>query len=191
MLQMYIARIMGVRSYTSAEQTAQKAPLPRAVSYYTTLNPSTLLCTARISHTVHPLNSGLVLLSTGFGRCYACVISLLCRDALNILARFGRPQGVVACVAVLHMCHLRFAVFLEGGWWQQLDDRVTDTARGRHVLCQHGGFSGPLLPHMCMLSVPRGENVGYIRKALQTGYLEHLGSACCADDMFDIFVRFC
>ena len=30
----------------------------------------------------------------------------------------------------------------------------------------------------------------YIRKALEKGYLEHPGSACCTDDMFEIFVRF-
>ena len=32
--------------------------------------------------------------------------------------------------------------------------------------------------------------MGYIRKALEKGYLEHPGSACCTDDMFQIFVRF-
>ena len=32
--------------------------------------------------------------------------------------------------------------------------------------------------------------MGYIRKALEKGYLEHPGSACCTDDMFEIFVRF-
>ena len=32
--------------------------------------------------------------------------------------------------------------------------------------------------------------MGYIQKALETGYLEHPGSACCTDDMFEIFVRF-
>ena len=32
--------------------------------------------------------------------------------------------------------------------------------------------------------------MGYIRKALEKGYLEHPGSACCADDMFEIFVCF-
>ena len=31
--------------------------------------------------------------------------------------------------------------------------------------------------------------MGYIRKALEKGYLEHPGSACCTDDMFEIFVR--
>ena len=30
----------------------------------------------------------------------------------------------------------------------------------------------------------------YIRKALVKGYLAHPGSACCTDDMFEIFVRF-
>ena len=35
-----------------------------------------------------------------------------------------------------------------------------------------------------------GGYVGYIRKALEKGYLEHPGSACCAADMFEIFVRF-
>ena len=32
--------------------------------------------------------------------------------------------------------------------------------------------------------------MGYIRKALEKGYLEHPGSACCTDDMFEIFVCF-
>ena len=31
--------------------------------------------------------------------------------------------------------------------------------------------------------------MGYIQKALEKGYLEH-GSACCTDDMFEIFARF-
>ena len=48
----------------------------------------------------------------------------------------------------------------------------------------------PLLLHLCPLSVPKGGYVGYIRKALEKGYLEHPGSACCTDDMFEIFVRF-
>ena len=32
--------------------------------------------------------------------------------------------------------------------------------------------------------------MGYIRKALREGYLEHPGSACCTNNIFDIFVRF-
>ena len=32
--------------------------------------------------------------------------------------------------------------------------------------------------------------MGYIQKALEKGYLEHPGSTCCTDDMFEIFVRF-
>ena len=32
--------------------------------------------------------------------------------------------------------------------------------------------------------------MGYIRKAPEKGYLEHPRSACCTDDMFEIFVRF-
>ena len=32
--------------------------------------------------------------------------------------------------------------------------------------------------------------MGYIRKALEKGYSEHPGSACCPDDMFEIFVPF-
>ena len=35
-----------------------------------------------------------------------------------------------------------------------------------------------------------GGYVGYIRKALEKGYLEHPGSACCTDGMFEIFVFF-
>ena len=39
------------------------------------------------------------------------------------------------------------------------------------------GFWGsmPLLPHLCPLSVPEVGYVGYIRKALEKGYLEHPG----------------
>ena len=32
--------------------------------------------------------------------------------------------------------------------------------------------------------------MGYIRKALEKGCLEHPGSACCTDNIFEIFVRF-
>ena len=32
--------------------------------------------------------------------------------------------------------------------------------------------------------------MGYIRKTLEKGYLEYPGSACCTDNMFEIFVRF-
>jgi hypothetical protein len=32
--------------------------------------------------------------------------------------------------------------------------------------------------------------VGYIRKALEKGYSEHPRSACCTDNMSEIFVRF-
>ena len=32
--------------------------------------------------------------------------------------------------------------------------------------------------------------MGYIRKALEKGYLERPGSACCTDNIFEIFVRF-
>ena len=32
--------------------------------------------------------------------------------------------------------------------------------------------------------------MGYIWKAIETGYLEHPGSACCTNKMFEIFVRF-
>ena len=31
--------------------------------------------------------------------------------------------------------------------------------------------------------------MGYIRKALEKNYSEQPGSACCTDDMFEIFVR--
>ena len=48
----------------------------------------------------------------------------------------------------------------------------------------------PLWPHLCPLSVRLGGYVGHIRKALEEGYLEHPGFACCANDMFEIFVRF-
>ena len=32
--------------------------------------------------------------------------------------------------------------------------------------------------------------MGYIQRALEKGYLEDPGSACCTDDMFEIFVHF-
>ena len=32
--------------------------------------------------------------------------------------------------------------------------------------------------------------MGYIRKALEKGNLEHPGSACCIDNIFEIFVHF-
>ena len=32
--------------------------------------------------------------------------------------------------------------------------------------------------------------MGYIRKALEQGHLEHPGSACCPNDMCMIFIRF-
>ena len=32
--------------------------------------------------------------------------------------------------------------------------------------------------------------MGYIRKALEKGYLEHPGSACCTDSLFEIFIFF-
>ena len=35
-----------------------------------------------------------------------------------------------------------------------------------------------------------GRDMGYIWKALENAYLEHPGSACCTDSMFEIFVRF-
>ena len=42
------------------------------------------------------------------------------------------------------------------------------------------------VPNVCPV---RGGYVGYIRKGLEKGYLEHPGSACCTDDI-KIFVRF-
>ena len=48
-----------------------------------------------------------------------------------------------------------------------------------------------LLPHLCPLCVPwGGEYVGYFRKALEKGYLEHPESACCSDGMLEILVLF-
>ena len=55
------------------------------------------------------------------------------------------------------------------------------------------GFRGVVIivPDLCPLCVPWGGGyMGYIRKALEKGYLEHPRSACCTDDMFEIFVRF-
>ena len=70
---------------------------------------------------------------------------------------------------------------------------MSHNSLGRPVLCQHGAFSGVVafvasfVPAEC----PKWEgNVGYIRKALEKGYLEHPRSACCTDDMFETFVHF-
>ena len=41
-----------------------------------------------------------------------------------------------------------------------------------------------------MCTMGEGEYVGYIWNALEKGYLEHPGSACCSDGMFEIFVLF-
>ena len=66
-------------------------------------------------------------------------------------------------------------------------------SRGRAELCQLGGFSGlgaivpSFVPAECSGA---GGYVGYIRKALEKGHLEHPESACCTDDMFKSFVRF-
>ena len=52
---------------------------------------------------------------------------------------------------------------------------------------EHFQGSVPLLPHLCPLSVPLGGGMwGMFRKP----YSEHPRSACCTDDMFQIFVRF-
>ena len=50
----------------------------------------------------------------------------------------------------------------------------------------------PLLPHLRPLSVPKGGGgyVGYIWKALEKRHLEYPRSACCTEDMFEIFVPF-
>ena len=66
-------------------------------------------------------------------------------------------------------------------------------SRGRYRMRQLGGFSvvvvivAGFVPTVCPVG---GGYMGYIRKALETGYLEHTRSACCTDDMFAIFVRF-
>ena len=90
-----------------------------------------------------------------------------------------------------------------GGVYQQLLPQVASAPRDlplmwvrsptcyqllRHIsqyLCrmrQLGGFLG--------VGAVVASFVGYIRKALEKGYLEHPGSACCTDGMFEIFVRF-
>ena len=62
---------------------------------------------------------------------------------------------------------------------------------GQRVSCQHGAFSGvgAFVASFAPAECPKGY-VGYIRKALEKDYLEHPGSACCTDDMFEIFVPF-
>ena len=47
--------------------------------------------------------------------------------------------------------------------------------------------------HCCLICAYRVScrgGRGYIRKALEKGYLEHPGSACCTDDMFDGFIPY-
>ena len=65
-------------------------------------------------------------------------------------------------------------------------------SRGRWGSRQLSGFSVVIVvvalfvPDVCLV-------VGcmwYIQKALEKGCLEHPGSACCTDDMFEIFVRY-
>ena len=53
------------------------------------------------------------------------------------------------------------------------------------------GFRGlvPVFPHLCPLSVPEVGYVGYIRKALEKGYLEHRGLHAVLTTCL-IFVRF-
>ena len=66
---------------------------------------------------------------------------------------------------------------------------------GQRVSCQHGAFSGvgAFVASFAPAECPKGGGggyVGYIRKALEKGYLEHPGSACCTDNMFEVFVPF-
>ena len=66
-------------------------------------------------------------------------------------------------------------------------------SRGWTGICQHGAFSGiaVIVASFVPAECPKGGGyVGYIRKALEKGYLEHPGSACCTDSMFEIFVFF-
>ena len=72
-------------------------------------------------------------------------------------------------------------------------ESLAHISRGRRVLRQLGGFSlgvvilALFVPTVCPVG---GGYVGYIRKALEKGYLEHPRFACCTDGMFEIFVRF-
>ena len=64
---------------------------------------------------------------------------------------------------------------------------------GHRISCQHGAFSGvgAFVASFVPAEGPKGGGyVGYIRKALEKGYLEHPGFACCTDNMFEIFARF-
>ena len=47
-----------------------------------------------------------------------------------------------------------------------------------------------LLPHLCPLSVPEGGLCGVYSESPSKGLFGTPGSACCTDDMFEIFVRF-
>ena len=64
-------------------------------------------------------------------------------------------------------------------------------SRCHHICANSLGFqrSSPLLSYLCPLCVPWGGG-GYIQNALEKRYLEHPGSACCTDGMFEIFVLF-
>ena len=59
-------------------------------------------------------------------------------------------------------------------------------SQGRWGLHQLGG-SSVVVVIVASLLVPTECPVG---RALEKGYLEHPASACCTDDMFEIFVRF-
>ena len=71
-----------------------------------------------------------------------------------------------------------------------LNGDILHISRGRTGICQHGAFSGiaVIVASFVPAECPKGGGyLGYIRKALEKGYLEHPGSACCTDDMFEIF----
>ena len=69
------------------------------------------------------------------------------------------------------------------------DDILTGHAISLRDGAFHANFVGfcwspSFLPYLCPLGVPEVRVCGYIQKALEKGYLEHPGSACCPDDMF-------
>ena len=81
-------------------------------------------------------------------------------------------------------------------WLHMQDFCIANISWGRSGICQHGAFSGiavivaSFVPAECPKGGGGGGHVGYIRKALEKGYLEHPGSACCTDSLFEIFVFF-
>ena len=86
-----------------------------------------------------------------------------------VCAHIRSTHANLGC-AMQHILYLSGSVGIAPTWW---------VFGGRRHCC--------LICAQCVSR--RGGYVGYIRKAVEKGYLEHPGSACCTDDMFEIFAR--